>query len=356
MGGTVRREEEAPEYYLSVVRGLEEIAADEVRERGAPHITTRPGKVFLRWPRAPGELVSLRAAMNVYAFVAERRACPPDAAAERWLRDFAAQLSLGPALARHATLHGRPADPSFRITAVRSGEHEYTSQHVAAWAGDGVRVQTGWKVDLEHFDYEIEVELVRDRVLCGLRLGSSWRERQTKVAFHPASLNTTVAYAMIRLVGASEDDVFLDPACGGGTLLTERAASGPARLILGGDIWPRAIGLSLKNLAAVDARAPLARWDARHLPLPQASVDRVASNLPFGHRVGHGPVVRAFYQSLLPELSRVLRPGGRAALLTSRQRWLGRAIEGSPALHRERTIPIILGGKQAAIFLLVRNE
>lgn len=356
MSGTARREEAAPEYYLSVVRGLEEIAADEVRERGAPHINTRPGKVFLRWPLPPGELISLRAATNVYAFIAERKGCPPEAAAEGWLRDFARQLDLAPALTPHAILHGRPAEPSFRITAVRSGEHEYTSQQVAAWAGDGVRLQTGWRVDLEHHHYDIEVELVGDRVLCGLHLGPSWRERQRKVAFHPASLNTTVAYAMIRLVGVSDDDVFLDPACGGGTLLTERAASGPARLILGGDIWSPAIDISLRNLAAVDARVPLARWDARHLPLLQASVDRVASNLPFGHRVGHGPVVRAFYQSLLPELSRVLKPGGRAALLTSRQRWLGRAIEENPALCRELTLPILLGGKQVAIFLLVRGE
>ena len=356
MSGTVRREEAAPEYYLSVVRGLEEIAAEEARARGASHTSTRPGKVFLRWPRAPGELVSLRSAMNLYAFIAQQSGCPPDAAAEGWLRDFALQLNLGPALARHAALHGRPAHPSFRITAMRSGEHEYTSQQVAAWAGDGVRVQTGWKVDLEHYHYEIEVELVRDRVLCGLRLGPSWRERHKRVAFHPASLNPTVAYAMVRLVGASDDDVFLDPACGGGTLLTERAAAGPARLILGGDIWERAIGISRQNLAADETPAVLVRWDAGRLPLAEASVDRVASNLPFGHRVGHGPVVRSFYRRLLPELSRVLRPGGRAALLTSRERWLGRTIKDNPLLEREQSLRIILGGKEAAIFVLVRSE
>jgi len=356
VGGTVSQQDASPEYYLSVVRGLEEIAADEVRARGALYTSTRPGKVFFRWTRSPDELVSLRAAMNVYAFVAEREGCPPEAAAEIWLRDFAAQMDLGPALVRHAALHGRPTDPSFRITAVRSGEHEYTSQHVAAWAGDGVRVQTGWRVDLEHYDYEIEVELVRDRVLCGLHVGPSWRERHKRVAFHPASLNPTVAYAMILLVGVSDDDVFLDPACGGGTLLTERAAAGPARLILGGDIWERAIRISLQNLAADEGPAVLVRWDAGRLPLAEASVDRVASNLPFGHRIGHGAVVRSFYRRLLPELSRVLRPGGRAALLTSRERWLGRAIKDNPLLEKEQALRIILGGKEAAIFLLVRSE
>ena len=80
----------------------------------------------------------------------------------------------------------------------------------------------------------------------------------------------------------------------------------------------------------------------------------VASNLPFGHRVGHGPVVRSFYRRLLPELARVLRPGGRAALLTSRRRWLGRFLPDNPKLHPDRRLRLILGGKEAYIFLLSR--
>jgi len=342
--------------YVTVVFGLEEFAAAELQANGASRVRTRQGKAFFNLEGRLSAVVGLRAAMNVYAFVAEHGGCPADASARGWFEQVARDLDLGPALAAHAALHGPRAEPSFRVTAARSGEHEYTSPEIAAWVGAGLQAQTGWRVDLARYHYEIEVEVVGERVLFGLRLSESWRDRRRKAAYHPASLNPTVAHAMVQMCGSESSDVFLDPACGGGTLLTERATAGPARLILGGDIWPRALEYASRNVEAAGVRASLARWDGGRLPLPAESVDRAASNLPFGHRVGHGPVVRNFYRRLIPELARVLRPGGSAALLTSRNRWLGQAISDSLELRQDRRLRIVLGGKQSFLFLLCRAE
>jgi len=344
-----------PEFYITVVPGLEDMAAQEVVERGGRVVSSRPGKLFLSFDD-PRPLLALRSAMNLYAFVGERADVPPDASAGPLLSRAAAELDLGPALAQHAALTPPPQQPSFRITAVRSGRHGYTSQDIAAWTGAGVQQQTGWRVDLEGHDYEIEVEVVGPRALFGLRLGPGYRERRQKAAYHPASLNPTVAYAMLRLNGYSTDERFLDVACGGGTLLTERAALGPARLLVGGDIWWRALEIARRNLAAEGVTASVLRWDAGRLPLRDASVDRAASNLPFGHRVGHAQQVRGFYRRLLPELARVLRPGGRAALLTSRRRWLDLALRDCAELRREGRRRIVLGGKESFIFLLARRS
>jgi tRNA (guanine6-N2)-methyltransferase len=341
--------------YVTVVLGLEEFAVAELRWMGASKMATRQGKVFFTFEAELDALMRLRSAMNAYAFIAERFACPADASAETWLEQAAQELDLRPALAAHAALHPPRPDPSFRITAARSGKHDYTSPQIAAWVGAGVQVQTGWHVDLEQYDYEIEVELVGDRALFGLRLTESWPQRRKKAVYHPASLNPTVAYAMVQMCGRDPGDVFLDPACGGGTLLTERAAAGPARLIVGGDIWPTAIEYASRNLAAAGVQASLARWDGGRLPLLARSVDRVASNLPFGHRVGRGPVVRAFYRRLVPELARVLRPSGCAAVLTSRKRWLSLAVADNPDLRQERRLRIVLGGKESFLFLLSKN-
>ena len=343
-----------PDFYLTVVRGLEQIASAEVRRLGASALGTRPAKVFLRFAQPPAALLDLRCSMHTYAFIAERSGCPPDASAQAWLEAAARELHLSPALAHHAALRGTISDPSFRISAARSGEHDYTSPEIAAWVGAGVQAQTGWRVDLEDYDYDLEVELVGDRALFGLLLGPRWQERRGKVAYHPASLNPTVPYAMIQLLGLEPDDTFLDPACGGGTLLTERAALGPTAMLLGGDIWPRALEYARLNLDAAGTPAHLLRWDAGRLPLRDESVTRVASNLPFGHRVSHGPAVRRFYRRLLPELARVLQPKGRAALLTSRHRWFREAAAGVLELHPERRLRIVLGGKQAFIFILSR--
>ena len=343
-----------PDFYVTVVAGIEEVAASELSLLGAGALSTRPGKAFFSFKQDSGPLLDLRSVMYLYAFIAEHTGCPPDRSAQLWFEDAARTLDLSPALAHHAALHGPTENPSFRITAARSGHHQYTSPEIAAWVGSGVQAQTSWPVDLEGYDYDIEAELVGDRALFGLRLSARWKDRRPKPVYHPASLNPTVAYAMVSLLGLDPADVFLDPACGGGTLLLERAALAPSRLILGGDIWPTSLDYATQTLAAAGVRASLARWDARHLPLAPASIDRVASNLPFGHRISHGPIVRNFYRRLLPELARVLRPGGRAALLTSRRRWLGRALADDPDLRPDRRMRIILGGKEAYIFLLSR--
>jgi 23S rRNA G2445 N2-methylase RlmL len=161
---------------------------------------------------------------------------------------------------------------------------------------------------------------------------------------------------MVQMCGAEPNDVFLDPACGGGTLLMERDALGPAGALIGGDIWPPALEYARRNLYDSETEVLLARWDARELPLCSESVSRAASNLPFGHRIGHGPIVRGFYRRLMPELGRVLAVGGRAALLTSRRKWLHLVIGDTPGCHIERMVRIILGGKEAFIFLVRRTR
>ena len=347
-------EDPKPDFYLTVVRGLERIASDEVRRLGASAIDTRRAKVFLRFAHPPAPLLDLRGSMHTYAFIAERSGCPPDTSAQAWLEAAARELDFRPVLAHHAALRGRVSDPSFRISATRCGEHHYTSPKIAAWVGAGVQAQTGWRVDLEHHHYDIEVELVDDRALFGLLLGPRWQERRGKVAYHPASLNPTVAYAMIQLLGLEPDDIFLDPACGGGTILAERAALGPTSMLLGGDIWPRALEYARLNFNADGTPAHLLRWDAGRLPLRDESITRAAANLPFGHRVSHGSAVRRFYRSLLPELARVLQPKGRVALLTSRHRWLPEAAAKVPELHPVSRLRIVLGGKQAFIFIFSR--
>ena len=344
-----------PEFYISVVRGLEDIAADEMAGLGAVDVDTRPGKVFFRFDGDPRALLRSRSAMNVFAYIAEQPGIPADESARAVLEEAARRLDLAPALSKAATLAPFPPSPSFRITAARSGKHEYTSQDVAAWTGAGVQSQTGWRVDLTGYDYEIEVEVVGANALFGLHLGPPWQQRRRKAVHHPASLNPTVAYGMLALMGVGPHDTFLDPVCGGGTLLTERAALGPARLIVGGDLWERAIEYARQNLEAAGAAASLVRWDAGQLPLRTGCIDRAAANLPFGHRIGRGPVVRSFYRRLLPELSRVLRPGGQAVLLTSRRVWLTRALADVRELRRVALRRIILGGKQTYIFLVSRQ-
>jgi demethylmenaquinone methyltransferase/2-methoxy-6-polyprenyl-1,4-benzoquinol methylase len=99
-------------------------------------------------------------------------------------------------------------------------------------------------------------------------------------------------------LGLPARSAVLDLACGTGDLCRELASQG---------LRPIGVDLSFGMLAAARTDAPLVHGDALRLPFPDGSVDGVTC----------GFALRNF-ESLAPffgELARVVRPGGRIALL-----------------------------------------
>ncbi|MGH2353142.1 MAG: methyltransferase domain-containing protein, partial [Chloroflexota bacterium] len=97
------------------------------------------------------------------------------------------------------------------------------------------------------------------------------------------------------------------------------------------------------------------RWDARRLPLEDQSVSAIATNLPFGHQIGSPGENRTLYPALLTEWTRVLQPGGRLVLLTGDRALLQRTLDRRPELRLERTLPLIVRGFRAAIYVARRT-
>ena len=102
----------------------------------------------------------------------------------------------------------------------------------------------------------------------------------------------------VRSLALSPGDVVLDLACGTGDLCDDVAAAG---------YRPVGFDLSAGMLRHARTRAPLAQADVLRLPVSSASVDGAVC----------GFALRNFVELPLffAELSRVLRPGGRIALL-----------------------------------------
>ena len=158
-----------------------------------------------------------------------------------------------------------------------------------------------------------------------------------------AALRPTIAAAMVMATRPADEDVFLDPMCGSGTILLERALAGRHGLLLGGDIDPAAVKAAQANFGPRHKPVRIAKMDARALPLEDASVDVVAANLPWGRQIARS----------LKEMVRVLRPGGRVVLLTSEWRLLKTIIKEQSALKLTRTIPNIeVLGRRADMIVL----
>jgi 23S rRNA G2445 N2-methylase RlmL len=210
-----------------------------------------------------------------------------------------------------------------------------------------------WRLVEDDAQLELWVQLMRSSLIAGLRLSDNMmRQRTYRKVSLPAALKPTVAAAMVLLSEPQDGDVFLDPMCGSGTILIERALAGRYRLLIGGDADPEAIHATRENIGPRYKPIEIHRWDARSLPLEDDSVSTIVTNLPFGKQIGTPVENRTLYPALLAEWVRVLRPGGRMVLLTSEQALLRRSLQRHPHLHLRRQIPVIVRGQRATISVI----
>ncbi len=178
------------------------------------------------------------------------------------------------------------------------------------------------------------------------------RHRTYKEEHLPASLRPTMAAAMVRLAEVRPGHVVLDPMCGAGTILAEAVTFARMRhlervQVCGGDIERpalRAAGDNLRHLGEF----LLSRWNAGELPLPDASVDRIISNPPFGKQLGNPEEIGELYAAALIEYDRVLRPGGRAVLLVSDPTAM-KAAADSVGWKSQRSVRVAILGQPATI-------
>ena len=170
----------------------------------------------------------------------------------------------------------------------------------------------------------------------------------------PASTTPVVAAVLVRLLKPSPGDLVLDPFCGAATNLVVAAAMTPdLRLVVLDHSWA-ALDAARPNVASLPC--VLARADAGSLPLPDGSVDRVVSNLPFGKRVGSHATNVDLYPRFLRGLGRVLAPGGRAVLLTEDKRLFTESVQRTARLKVIKEIEVATGGLHPSAYVVVRGR
>jgi 23S rRNA G2445 N2-methylase RlmL len=182
--------------------------------------------------------------------------------------------------------------------------------------------------------------------------------RAWRVCDMKGALNAAVAHAMVLLTQPESGDHFLNMACGSGTLLIERLVQGPAQRVIGCDLDPAALQCARANIAASghEAHIELYGWDARALPLPDASMDAICTALPFGHAIGSHAENVELYPMLLQEGARVAKPGARACLLTHEVKLIEELVGLSEKWMAKDILKISVGGFHPRIFVLERSR
>ncbi len=313
-----------PACYALVQPGLEEVAGEEIEQvLGGTVKRTGHGVVVFRVPEIDGSLLQLRTVEDVFllAWGTDQLTYRAEDL-DRIRRWTARQADWAQLLRLHHAIRPKPkGKPTYHLVAQMEGHHGYLRRDARKAFAEGLagKFPDSWRPAEENAAVEFWLTIDGKSAVCGLRLSDrTMRHRTWKLEHRPASLRPTVAAAMVRLAEVRPGHVVLDPMCGAGTILAEhleamRRARG-ARPAWGGDLDFGAVRATAANLRHLGP-ALLACWDARRLPLPEESVDRVVCNPPFGKQLGRPEEIGPLYRDAVAECDRVLRPGGRAVLL-----------------------------------------
>ncbi len=254
--------------------------------------------------------------------------------------------------------------PHTRIGVVsqREGEHEYTSLDIAKVVGQAVidRIIEVYgirpPVDLEYPDITIYAEVIGDVFIIGIdRTGPKpLHDREYRRFLHPSSLRPTIAYSLVKLSGAKNGELILDPMCGGGTILIEAALQLPRAKLYGMDINPNFVKGAFMNVkaAGVSDRVILKVGDARNLDreFHGFEFDRIITDPPYGIRMRPRGLKR-LYERFLQSSLNILKDDGTLTLITIQSKLTLRLAKklGYEVLHK-RTI--YQGGLYSHIIVL----
>ncbi|HLW70067.1 MAG TPA: hypothetical protein VKS22_05540 [Candidatus Binataceae bacterium] len=329
---------------------------DGVRELGRRSVPGRVGMtLFHAAPLEP--LLTLRASEDLFAVVAYSNDLAIDRRALERIRALARDAPyVESALAARVKVLPRARSGrrlKFRIVARMTGLQEFRRSEFkqAIERGISERGDRSWRCVAEDADVEFWATLLDDELIFALRLSDeTMRQRDYKTAHIAGSLRPAVAAAMGLLSEPQPDDIVLDPFCGAGTILIERAHLERYKALIGGDFDENALNAARTNIGPRYKPIELHTWDGAAIPLPDRAVSRIITNLPWGQQHGSHADNRRLYPRLLTEFARLVRDGGVIVILTGETRLMSELTRNGP-LRAEKIVRVAILGAPAAIYV-----
>jgi len=304
--------------FALTTRGLESIVAREMTALTGLTITdTGYRRVAAHTSDNLRDLLKLRTADDVFLEAATWQGIARPRSTLAYLTTLSAALDLNPLTEACAQIRPIPDSPVFSVTASFVGKRNYSADEIKLACADGIFEAYGWSYtpDDAKADVNVRVFIEHETAYVGMRLAKSpLQNRAYKQGNLPGSTKPPVAAALLLMTGIQPTMRLLDPCCGAGTILVEAALMGAE--IVGGDRDPAAVIAARANLRTAGVSGRVERWDAGTLPLDDASIHRIASNLPWGMQIETKHDLPEFYQRACGEMRRVLASRGKIALLT----------------------------------------
>lgn len=253
-------------------------------------------------------------------------------------------------------------DKSFRVSCDRQGHHRFSSMEVLKEAGGAIQESYGLPVDLENYQFHLRVDLYEKACRIGLQWTNTPLSKRQRPFLPRIALKGNIAYALLKSLGAEEHDEgpLLDPFCGSGTILVEASMVHPSMILYGSDNFPGNLPGSDKNLKTfgVRHRVQLQEFDARDLSEihPAGSIRYIATNPPYGLRMGSGLNFFQLYTKFLNEARIVLQNQGRMAVLIMKKGLFEEVLEKNACFKTLHKRELIMGKIHTWLFVLEKIE
>ena len=339
-------------YFVTTVGGLEDVVREDLQThlQGLEQVQVehgkRYGRIFFQYTRSPRRLLDLRSTENCFALLAEIHGITVGVPGLEFLGAKIKKLDLRPAIRLGQACRPAINGGRFQLSTTLQGGHRFTGAQLAG------SIQ---KVLVDHHGLEpgngkdvlqFHLQVMGKRALFSLRLPIV---KTLDSSIEKDGLGGSLVYCLAHILGIQQQDIVVNANCGKDGLERIGDFCRP-RLMVGFHQESNHLAASRKTGTASDGQGVLIRATQGELPLADASVDCLFSNLSAGCSAG-------LLKRQIEEFVRILHPGGVAALLVVRPReFLGLLQRIGVPFEIMAGLPIYFKAHKYTIFLLERLE
>ena len=346
-------------YSISVSSGLESLARKEILTRygdtdNLKILKREPQKIVFQFTGNPKDLLELRTAEHLHIIAKHITGMTRSRQSLTAIRNAISRLNLQDIInrCRQTGMRLRKRIP-FRVICRMSGQRNFQKRDLQQVV-EKVFINRGWQLNRSDPGLDILVELHGGDAYISIRISKQyWGERSKKQTHIAHSIKSTIAYGMVSLSQPHPNDIFLDPMCGAGTILLERAFSGRYRYLIGGDISTESLDATKTHFGRQHQPRQFFQWEAHKLPIQPNSVDKIVCNMIINTKKREAvSEITDFYGNALHQYQNVLKPRGRMVLLTLDPLLLDKHLKHHHTLRVRQKVNVDVSGKRGRIFVI----
>lgn len=213
----------------------------------------------------------------------------------------------------------------------------------------------GMRLNIKNPDLEFWFLLRREGYgFFGIRI--TYQSRKEKYR-ERGELRKEIAYIMSLISDPSPEDIVIDPFAGYGSIPLERAKNFSYKEIIAVDKDKNLVSRLKEKVKTFKRKITIIWGDALALDeTPDFYVTKIISDPPWGE-YKKIPNLEKFYEAMLREFNRILKPNGIIVLLIGAKEIFEKVLQAkfSRVLLLKRKYDILVSGKKAAIYCLVKN-